>query len=138
MEVDVGCVSENPGTDPESSGTRQDNPEEPDPADPMDIDEPIPLSMIRPAPRWAQGIMSYMEDGELPDNEVLARQIQRRSKAYTIFHGELHKKSVTTILQRCVEPEEGDRILQDVHGGDCGHHASSRYLVAKVFQYGFY
>ena len=60
MEVDVGCVSENPGTDPESSGTRQDNPEEPDPTDPMDIDEPIPLSMIRPAPRWAQGTMSYI------------------------------------------------------------------------------
>ena len=107
-------------------------------AEPMDIDEPVPLCMIRPVPKWAQGIMSYMEDGELPDNEVLARQIQRRSKAYTIFHGELHKKSVTTVLQRCVEPEEGDRILQDIHGGDCGHHASSRYLVAKVFRYGFY
>ena len=94
--------------------------------------------MVRPAPKWAQGIMSYMEDGELPDDEVLARQIQRRSKAYIIFQGELHRKSPTTILQRCVETEEGGRILQDVHGGDCGHHASSRYLVAKIFRYGFY
>ena len=57
---------------------------DPDSEDPMDIDEPVPLRMIRPAPKWAQGIMSYMEDGELPSDEVLARQIQRKSKAYVI------------------------------------------------------
>ena len=77
----------------------------------MDVDEPIPLRIIRAAPKWAQGIMSYMDDGELPDDEVLARQIQRKSKAYVIWQGELHRKSPTTVLQRCVEPEEGDRIL---------------------------
>ena len=83
----------------------------------MEEDEPMPLQMIKPTPKWAQGIMSYMEDGDLPSDEVLARQIQRRSKAYTSFQGELHKRSVTTVLQRCVEPEEGHRILQDIHGG---------------------
>ena len=29
-------------------------------------------------------------------------------------------------------------MLQEIHGGDCGHHASSRYLVGKLFRYGFY
>ena len=82
--------------------------------------------------------MTYLESGELPNDEVLSRQIQRRSKAYVIWQGELHRKSPTTILARCVEPEEGERILHEIHEGDCGHHASSRYLVGKVFRYGFY
>ena len=82
--------------------------------------------------------MSYMEHGELLSDEVLARQIQRKSKAYVIWQGELHMKSPTTVLQRCVEPEEGERILNEIHGGDCGHHAYSRYLVDKVFRYVFY
>ena len=82
--------------------------------------------------------MTYLERGELPEDEVLSRQIQRRSKAYVIWQGELHRKSPTTILERCVELEEGERILHEIHDGDCGHHASSRYLVGKAFRYGFY
>ena len=94
MDVDVGFVVENSGTGAENSGTRPDNL-----AEPMEEDEPMPLQTIKPAPKWAQGIMSYMEDGDLPSDEVLARQIQRRSKSYVIYHGELHKKSVTSVLQ---------------------------------------
>ena len=73
----------------------------------------------------------------MESEEVLARQIKRKSKAYVIWQGELHRKSLTTVLQRCVEPEEGERILNEIHGGDCGHHAYSRYLVGKVFRYDF-
>src|SRR5664279_6306780 len=83
-------------------------------------------------------MMSYMMDGSLPSEEVSARQIQRRAKAFTIINGEMHKRSVTNVLQRCVEPEEGQEILRDIHQGECGHHASSRALVAKAFRYGFY
>ena len=52
--------------------------------------------------------------------------------------GELYKRSISGVLQRCVTPEEGRVILKDVHEGICGHHASSRALAAKVFRAGFY
>ena len=29
-------------------------------------------------------------------------------------------------------------MLADIHGGDCGHHSSSRTLVGKAFCSGFY
>ena len=102
----------------------------------MEIDEPE--LGAHPIPAWAQPIMSFMLDGRLPSNEVSARQIQRRSKSFTIINRELYKRSVTTVLQRCVEPEEGEKILRDIHQGECGHHASSRAIVAKAFRYGFY
>ncbi|XP_010227152.1 uncharacterized protein LOC100834880 [Brachypodium distachyon] len=102
----------------------------------MEIDEPV--FVTRPVPPLAQPIMSYLKDGSLPKEEVSARQIQRRAKAYTIINGELYKRSVTNILQQCVEPAEGQEILRDIHQGECGHHASSRTLVGKAFQHGFY
>ena len=34
--------------------------------------------------------------------------------------------------------EEGIRHLQDIHQGECGHHASSRAIVANAFRHGFY
>ena len=48
---------------------------------------------------------------ELPEDETLARQITQRSKSMTIVNGELHHRSVTGAVQRCVSPEEGCEIL---------------------------
>ena len=55
-----------------------------------------------------------------------------------VINGELHRRSVTGVIQRCVSPEEGQEILREIHEGDCGHHAGSKSLVAKAFRHGFY
>jgi hypothetical protein len=74
----------------------------------------------------------------LPQDEVEARRIQRRARAYTIINSELYKHSVSGIFQKCIEPEEGLELLKEIHQEECGHHASSRALVAKAFRHGFY
>ena len=89
-------------------------------------------------PNWAVPYLAYMTQGELPEDETLARQITRRSKSMTIVNGELHRCSVTGEFRRCVSPEEGREILQEIHEGDCGHQAGSKSLVAKAFRHGFY
>jgi hypothetical protein len=45
---------------------------------------------------------------------------------------------VLGVFQKCIEPEEGIELLKEIHQGECGHHASSRALVAKAFHHGFY
>ena len=45
---------------------------------------------------------------------------------------------VSGVLQRCIAPEDGKAILLEIHAGTCGHHASSRALVAKALRDGFY
>ncbi|XP_014751412.1 uncharacterized protein LOC106865609 [Brachypodium distachyon] len=102
MDIDGGNGSSNPGTERPNSVKAM-------AIEPMEIDEPV--FMTRPVPVWAQPIMSYIKDESLPEDEVSARQVQRRAKAYTIINGELYKRSVTNMLQRCVEPEEGQEIL---------------------------
>jgi hypothetical protein len=62
----------------------------------------------------------------------------QRSKAFTIIQGELYKRSTTGVLQRCIAPKDGITLLRDIHEGTCGHHASSRTLIAKAFRSGFY
>jgi hypothetical protein len=57
---------------------------------------------------------------------------------YTIINSELYKCSVSGVFQKCIEPEEGIELLREIHQGECGHHASSRALVAKAFHHGFY
>ena len=45
---------------------------------------------------------------------------------------------MTGVFQHCVEAEKGQAILKDIHQGECGHHTTSRSLVAKAFRHGFF
>src|SRR4051812_157913 len=87
---------------------------------------------------WILAYLAYLINKEILEDPVKARRIIRRSKAFTIINKELYKRSITGVLQRCVTPEEGRRILKDIHEGICGHHASSRAIAAKAFGAGFY
>ena len=105
-------------------------------------DEPVkenehlfPLHLV---PEWVQEIMRSMWDGILPSDETEARRVQRRSKGKTIINKELYKISTIEVLQRCVFPIESKEMLLEIHQGECGHHCSTRVLVAKVFRHGFY
>jgi hypothetical protein len=51
---------------------------------------------------------------------------------------EIHHKSMSGILQRCIPTKDEKRLLQDIHSGGCGHHAALNTLVGKAFQQGFY
>ena len=87
---------------------------------------------------WMQPYLAYLINKEIPEDLVEARRVIRRSKAFTVIKGELYKRSISGVRQRCITPEEGRIILRDIHEGICGHHASSRAVAAKAFQAGFY
>ena len=96
------------------------------------------VAALHEIPEWTEPYLDYMIRKILPSNEVMARQIVRRSLGYAVIDGELYKRSVSGVYQRCVSSVEGRQILQEIHAGDCGHHASSRSLVAKAFRHGFF
>ena len=112
------------------------------PSNPTEVEIPAVIDLVQEVlavtPEWTVPYIAYLLRQELPEDEVEARQIVRRSKAYTVMGEELYKKSASGVVQRCISPEEGQQILQEIHSGTCGHHASSRTLVAKAFRAGFY
>jgi hypothetical protein len=57
---------------------------------------------------------------------------------YTLVEGDLYQRGTNGVLMRCITQEEGCKLLAEVHGGECGNHASSRMLVGKAFRHGFY
>jgi hypothetical protein len=93
---------------------------------------------IREIPSWAEPFSNYLITRDFPPNEREARRLQRRAQVYTIINSKLYKRSMSGIFQKCVEPEEGRELLKEIDQGECGHHASSRALVAKAFHHGFY
>ena len=96
------------------------------------------VAALHVIPDWTIPYLAYMNRGELPDDETLARKIIWCSKSMTILNGELHSYSVIGVIQCCVSPQESCEILREIHEGDCGHHAGSKSFMAKSFRHGFY
>jgi hypothetical protein len=94
-----------------------------------------------PAPHaedWQAKYFAWMDRGELPPDRSEARRIARMAKSFTIVDGELYKRTVSSVLQRCVPISQGHELLRDIHAGVCGHHAAPCTLVGNVFRQGFY
>ena len=58
------------------------------------------VAALHAIPDWTIPYLDYMNQGELPAEETLTRQIIRRSKSMTILNGELHRYSVLGSIQR--------------------------------------
>jgi hypothetical protein len=84
------------------------------------------------------GDLDLLEKNILPDDMASADQIASLAKRYTIVERNLYQCGINGVLMRCITREEGCELLADVHGGECGNHASSRTLVSKAFHHGFY
>jgi hypothetical protein len=87
---------------------------------------------------WIMEIWTYLKDNILPDDTASTDQIVCLAKRYTLVEGVLYWHGTNGILMWCITREEGCDLLIEVHGGECGNHASSRTLVGKAFQHGFY
>ena len=144
-QLDPGDIQPDPGASQPDPGASQPNPGANHPAPGASLAEGTRLQLLQhdafakyPTPGWAQPYLDFLIQGTLPEDEVLARQIQRRAKAYTIINNRLNKRSAGSMYLRCVEPELGHRLLENIHKGECGHHASTRATCSKAIRYGFY
>ncbi|XP_004977706.1 uncharacterized protein LOC101770904 [Setaria italica] len=112
---------------------------EADPSDPevMEIDA-NPAEGPDPLPDWRAPYLDYLIRKLLPIDNTEARRIACCAKSFIIIDWELYKQSHIGILQRYIPIEQGKALLQDIHAGACGHHATPRTLIGNIFRPGFY
>jgi ribonuclease HI len=87
---------------------------------------------------WIMEIRTYLKDNILSDDSASANRIARLAKRYTLVEGDLYRRGANGILMRRISQEEGCELLAEVHGGECGNHASFHTLLGKAFWHGCY
>jgi ribonuclease HI len=88
---------------------------------------------------WRRPFIDYIREQKVPTDKNLAEQIIHRAKSYVLVGDKLYRHGATSgVLMKCVPREEGKDILEEIHKGVCGNHASSRTLVSKAFRRAFY
>jgi hypothetical protein len=87
---------------------------------------------------WRRPIIRYIKNEEELDDKNAAERIARQSAHYTLIGETLYRRGASGVLMKCILSSTGRQLLDEVHAGQCGVHATSRTLVGKVFRSGFY
>jgi ribonuclease HI len=88
---------------------------------------------------WRQPFIDFICEQKVPTDKNLAEKLIHRAKSYVLVEDKLYRRGASSgVLVKCVPREEGKGILEEIHKGVCGNHASSRTLVSKAFRRAFY
>ncbi|KAL5555292.1 hypothetical protein UlMin_037528 [Ulmus minor] len=64
-------------------------------------------------------IIRYLITGELPIDKNEARKLRRRSAHYAYKYEQLYKRGYSVPLLKCITPERGLYVMQEIHEGLC-------------------
>ncbi|XP_012448658.1 uncharacterized protein LOC105771812 [Gossypium raimondii] len=89
---------------------------------------------------WYQDILRYVKNREYPgqvtENDM--RTLRRLAIDYVLDGEILYKRGKDQVLLRCVDAVKAKKILEEVHEGICGTHASGFALARQIMRFGFY
>ena len=83
-------------------------------------------------------IISFLQDGHLPQDADKARKIRNRVARFTILNDVLYKRGFSMPYLKSVDDDEAKYIWEEIHEGICGDHASPRSLMSKVIRTGYF
>uniref|UniRef100_A0A2N9GNQ3 Uncharacterized protein n=1 Tax=Fagus sylvatica TaxID=28930 RepID=A0A2N9GNQ3_FAGSY len=89
---------------------------------------------------WYYDIKRFIQDREYPPRATENEKKYIRRMAFQFFlSGEiLYKRTHDATLLRCVDAEEANRLIQEMHAGLMGAHANGPFLARKIMRVGYY
>ena len=64
---------------------------------------------------WMNLIISFLQDGHLPQDVEKARKVKKRAARFTILNDMLYKRGFSMPYLKCVDEEEVKYILEEIH-----------------------
>ena len=83
---------------------------------------------------WMTPVIQYLKDGALPEDKKKVKLLRLTVARYTLYDNQFYKRGFLTPLLKCVDLEQGNRILQEIYEGICGNHAWGQSLAYKALR----
>ena len=89
---------------------------------------------------WFFNISQYLKNQEYPieASETDKKTIRRLAAGYFLSGETLYKRSFDGTLLRCLNAEEAQRVIKEVHEGSCGSHSNGQNMARKIMRAGYY
>lgn len=89
---------------------------------------------------WYQDIIYYLRNMKCPiemdDNKK--RTLKLQAIKYGIVKCKLYRKNLDCILLKCVDENQADNLLKEMHEGLCGGHYMGKTSAQKILRIGFW
>ncbi|XP_050214050.1 uncharacterized protein LOC126665324 [Mercurialis annua] len=90
------------------------------------------IMTIDEADSWMTPLIKYLDQGELPTNNIEAIRTIRKFAKYSYHNRVLYRTSLTHPWARCVSHESGSLILKEIHEGIYGAHEGEVTIARKT------
>ena len=87
---------------------------------------------------WMTPYKNFLIRGVLPPNKDEAWHLKWKASYYAILSGELLKRGLTTPLLKCLNSQQVDYVMREIHEGTYGLHTGGRSLATKAVRVGYY
>ena len=101
----------------------------------MDVEE---VNVLDRSSSWMDCLTLYLKEGKLPDDPTEAQRIKKNSLAFEIINGELFKKAFKKPYLKCITPERGGEVLDELHQGHCSPHIGGQSLAERAMRQGYF
>ena len=100
------------------------------------IKEPQTVNCATTKENWMTPIIQYLKYEVLLEDKRKVRLL--RLKAYTMYDDRLDKGGFSTPPLKCVNLEERNYTLQEIHEGICENHTGRQSLAYKALRQGYF
>ena len=83
-------------------------------------------------------IITYIKDSNLPVDPSKAKKVKVRSSRFTILNEKLYKKGFLQPYLKCLDPEDAEYVLREIHEMVCENHCGPQSLVGQVVRAGYF
>ncbi|XP_027346488.1 uncharacterized protein LOC113858178 [Abrus precatorius] len=87
---------------------------------------------------WMTPLIQYLTDGSLPEDIASAKKIKVHAAKYLLLGKELYRRGVSTPMLKCLDDDQANYVMREIHEGICGTHSGGRTTAAKVLRAGYY
>ena len=89
---------------------------------------------------WYDDIRHYLQHGSAPRHldPAKRRALRLKSASFHLINGILFRQNFDGILMRCLEKDEAEKVLLELHAGEAGGHFGGDTSAHKVLRAGYY
>ncbi|XP_011102168.1 uncharacterized protein LOC105180203 [Sesamum indicum] len=96
------------------------------------------VQVISEVGSWKDEIIKYLVNNILPTDPVAAKRVKFRATRFTMFSGQLYKRTLDGSLLKCLDEERALYVMREIHEGSCGNHSGARSLAQEIIRQGYF
>ena len=100
--------------------------------------EGFDMNYIQPGASQMNPIITYIKNGNLPIDPAEARKVKARSSRFSVLNDELYQRGFSQPYLKCLDTEDAEYVLREIHEWVCGNNSGPRSLVGQVVCVGYF